>query len=90
MLPIRYVYTALLAAALLPGAAVAQQAVVTGSVRNGSTLEPLAGVEVTIEGTSLSTVTDADGRYRIADAPEGEVTVRARIIGYQKIGRAHV
>lgn len=87
MSAIRNAFTSLLATALLPGAAVAQQAVVTGSVRSESALEPLVGVEVSIEGTPLSAVTDAEGRYRFDDAPEGEATVRARMIGYQSQAR---
>lgn len=72
-----------LVAALLAVPAAAQQTAVAGTVVSGSTLEPLAGVQVSIDGTSLGALTDADGRYRISGAPTGDVTVRARMIGYQ-------
>lgn len=53
----------------------AGQAVVTGRVLGPDTGEPLAGVMLSIEGTVLSTQTDAQGRYTFADAPAGPVTL---------------
>jgi len=56
--------------------------VITGSVTHAGTGRPLSGVQVFVEGTSLGSLTDAEGQYRIASVPEGDVTVRAQMIGY--------
>lgn len=79
----RYTIIAMLAAAFSAIPATAQQGVITGVVRSESTLQPLVGAEVLVDGTALSAVTDAEGRYRITDAPAGENTIRVRLIGYQ-------
>src|SRR5688500_9483620 len=47
---------------------------------------PLANVQITLQGTRLGAVTDANGEFRvagIAGVAGGEVTVRALRIGYQ-------
>jgi iron complex outermembrane recepter protein len=59
----------------------------TGSVTGRVTLPdgtPLPGVTVSIDGTDVTTVTDADGRYTLA-APAGSRTVRvnASLEGFQ-------
>lgn len=46
-------------------------AAVSGQVRHAATLKPLAEVAVVIEGTSLVAVTDAQGRFSIANVPAG-------------------
>ena len=42
-----------------------QQSTVTGTVRDGSTGEPLAGVAVQVVGLAIGTFTNEDGRYVI-------------------------
>ncbi len=49
----------------------AATATVTGQVRHATTMKPMREVAVTIEGTSLVAVTDAQGRFSIADVPSG-------------------
>src|SRR5699024_6531680 len=58
-----------------------QQELVTGLVRD-STGRELAGVQVTVEGTDRTTVTDATGRYQIA-ASAGEQLI-FRLIGHEQ------
>ena len=58
----------------------------TGAGRRGSisgvvfdslvTNAPLAGAEITIDGTELSALTDVRGRFRIDGAPTGRAVVR--------------
>jgi TonB-linked SusC/RagA family outer membrane protein len=43
---------------------------------------PLPGTTVQVQGTTLSSPTDADGRYRIAGVTAGTHTLLARRIGY--------
>lgn len=49
--------------------------------------QPVPGVNVTIAGTSLGAVTDADGRYTIAGVPAGTHEVHANMIGYAELTR---
>ena len=63
-----------------------QNAVVRGRVTLASDNTPLPGVTVSIEGTQLNGVTDADGRYQIAipTARSGDtVKVTAALQGFQ-------
>jgi hypothetical protein len=45
--------------------------------------EPVAGARVTVEGTALAAVTDAEGTARIGNVPAGARTVRVERIGYR-------
>jgi hypothetical protein len=51
---------------------VSQGAVLTGAVVDSLTGRPLDGATVYLSGTVHSTVTDADGRFTLADLPQGE------------------
>ena len=55
---------------------------VVGEVVNGRTGQPLAGAQVTVQGTEGGALTDSGGRYSIAGVPAGEVTIRASYIGF--------
>ena len=55
---------------------------VTGTVVAAHDQRPISAVQVTIAGTSLGTLTGADGRYLIVGVPVGEVEVEARSLGY--------
>lgn len=44
--------------------------------------QPLAGVQVMIQRTALSTVTNAQGRYVLTNVPTGTVEVRASTLGF--------
>jgi TonB-linked SusC/RagA family outer membrane protein len=49
--------------------------------------QPVAGVNVLIQGTGLGILTGTDGRYAIADVPAGSHEVRASLIGYGDVRR---
>ena len=55
---------------------------VDGQVTHAGTGRALSGVQISIEGSGLGALTDASGRYQIADVPAGEVTVEAQFLGY--------
>src|SRR5258708_12496158 len=59
---------------------------VRGRVTDGATLQPLAGVTVSVR--SHAAVTLADGRYLITNVPAGSDSVRARLIGYAPAAHA--
>lgn len=56
---------------------------IEGVVRDASTGEPIIGAVVTIVGTTVGTVTDAEGRYRISPLRAGVYDVRMAHIGYR-------
>jgi iron complex outermembrane receptor protein len=70
---------------LLPGTAAAQGGAASG-VLHGTVRDPhgtpISGAVVGVPGTTLYTLTDAGGRYRLATVPAGQLRVRAAAIGY--------
>lgn len=72
----------LAAALLLPGAASAQTGSVTGRVLadDGS---PVAGAQVSIQGTGLGGLTNVRGAFLILRVPPGSYTVDVQSIGYE-------
>lgn len=74
-----------LALALLPTLASAQQTgTVSGRVVDQSTQQPLAGVQIFVEGTQRGSLTNQDGRFLIPNVPAGPQQVRASLIGYNR------
>jgi hypothetical protein len=59
--------------------------VLAGVVRDDSTGRPVAGVEVVLEGTDKTAVTNDIGRYAMNDAPTGAGTLLFRSIGYRPV-----
>lgn len=61
------------------------QGTLAGQVTQSVTQEPLAGAQVSIDGTALGALTNAQGQYVIPGVPAGEVVVRATFIGYSTV-----
>jgi len=80
------------AAALVLGTSgiAAQQGAIAGRVTDASTLEPLVGAQVFIQGTNLGELTDQDGRYRIEGVAAGTYEVTVRLIGYRQASRSDI
>ncbi len=55
---------------------------VAGTVVESWDAKPLAGVTVTVRGTTLATTTDALGQYRLDQVPAGDQTLRFSRAGY--------
>ena len=55
---------------------------IVGRVLDASTGQPVPSVQVTVEGTNFSALTEWSGRYLIDQLPSGTWTVSARTIGY--------
>lgn len=54
---------------------------VTGTITDGSTKEPLIGVNVIVKGTDSGTITDIDGKYTV-DVPNEESVLMFSFVGY--------
>ena len=54
---------------------------ITGQILDGGSSEPLPGATVGVKDTPLETVTDRDGRYRIAGVPAGAQVLVVRFLG---------
>lgn len=79
-----------LLAFLLPLLASAQTGIITGTVRDRNTQEPLIGVTVQVIGSQLGTITNAEGAFRIESIPVGSYTVQSSYLGYQPVSRFNV
>ncbi len=58
---------------------------IAGVVKDAETGDPLPGVNVIIEGTSLGASTGLDGYYYIINIPPGTYNVKANMIGYKTV-----
>lgn len=76
---------ALAVALLVPAAASAQQPrQVTGRVTDAATGQPIAGVQIVVQGTTIGTVTDGAGNYQIT-VPAGRNVLVFSFIGYRTV-----
>ncbi|GGK64400.1 collagen-binding protein [Rufibacter glacialis] len=63
---------------------------ITGVVRDKNTQEPIIGVTVSLEETTLAAATDAQGRYRLDNIPTGSYNLKASYLGYEPVTRYNV
>ncbi|MBN2000831.1 TonB-dependent receptor, partial [candidate division KSB1 bacterium] len=57
---------------------------IVGAIVDGVSGEPLPGVNVLVQGTTLGAATDLQGRYMIMGIPPGGYRLEASMIGYNK------
>lgn len=65
----------------------AQQGVVAGTVVRAGALTPIEGAQVVIGGTRLGAVTDANGRFRVANVAGDEVELQVRRFNFQPLNQ---
>ncbi|RMD89766.1 MAG: TonB-dependent receptor [Calditrichaeota bacterium] len=63
---------------------------IAGRVVDAATGEPLPGVNVSVQGTTLGAATDLDGYYTILRVPPGTYSVVASMIGYKEVVQTNV
>ncbi|MCY7351285.1 MAG: carboxypeptidase-like regulatory domain-containing protein [Cytophagaceae bacterium] len=68
-------------ALLLPLSSLAQDRVVSGTLRSGDDQAPIAGVNVRLDGSNTGTATDAQGAYRLS-VPSGSRRLAFSYVGY--------
>lgn len=54
----------------------------SGIVKDTASGAPLAGANIIVDGTTLSTVTDDAGKFVITNIPPGDYTIEAQMVGY--------
>ncbi|WP_420455457.1 YfbK domain-containing protein [Rubrivirga sp.] len=68
-------------------AAPAADGALAGTVTDATTGDPVVGAAVEIPFLGLGVATDTDGRFRLADVPDGLHRVTIRAVGYQAVVR---
>jgi len=58
---------------------------IAGRIVDKETGEPLPGVNIIVQGTTLGSTTDLEGYYTILQIPPGDQTIVASMVGYSKI-----
>ena len=76
-----FVIMTLISAMLTAG----QTGKITGTVLDQETGNPLPGVNVLLENTSMGAATDPEGEFVILDIPPGLYTVKLSFIGYATV-----
>ncbi len=72
-----------------PAALQAQGAgTIQGRAVEAETQRPLVGVQISVSGTQLGTLSEADGTFRIPGVPAGAREVRAQYLGYGSLSQA--
>ena len=54
----------------------------TGVVRSATTATPIAGAQVSINGTNRVAITNAQGQYQFSYVPVGNISITASMFGY--------
>ncbi|HUU27918.1 MAG TPA: carboxypeptidase-like regulatory domain-containing protein [archaeon] len=73
----------LLSLVLTRGLAAQTTGKIEGQVTDKETGNPMEGCQVTVEGTTLGNITNAEGRYFILNLPPGLKTLRFNFTGYR-------
>jgi hypothetical protein len=63
-------------------AAIAQTGKISGKVIDAQSRDPLPGVNIVLEGTTLGAATDSDGDYFIINIPPGRYSAQVTMVGY--------
>lgn len=58
--------------------------VLTGTVKDKKTQEPIPTVSISLEGTTIGTVTDFEGKFRIENIPPKSYNIRIKSIDYKE------
>lgn len=70
---------------VLTSVSFAQKGKITGVVKDFTTNQALIGVNVYLEGTTIGTTTDLDGKYVILNVQPGNYNILASMVGFGKV-----
>ncbi len=79
-IPLFFLFTFLISVKLFAGTT----GKISGVVTDKETGEPLPGINIIIEGSSMGAATDLDGSYVINNIPPGRYSIIASGVGFQK------
>jgi Ca-activated chloride channel family protein len=68
--------------ATLTGFRIGNSRIISGTVFSNNDKQPIPGVSVTVDGTSISTQTNASGAYKIT-VPDGKKSLTFRFLGFK-------
>lgn len=68
----------------------AQQTSITGNVKDVTIGETLIGASIYVEGTTIGTVTDFDGNYKLNNVPVGIINLKCSFISYETITKESI
>jgi len=60
---------------------------VIGAIVDAQDGRPLSGVQIQVVGTTVGTLSDAEGRFTLANVPEGRQQLRLQRLGYATVTR---
>jgi TonB-linked SusC/RagA family outer membrane protein len=63
-------------------------ATISGTVTDSRSGQPLSNAQISIVGSMIGGITDAQGRYRFISTTYGAVRLRARLLGYTAVDRS--
>jgi outer membrane receptor protein involved in Fe transport len=63
---------------------------ITGVVKDKETGDPLPGVNIILEGTTMGAATNSKGEFTMINVPAGVYTVSTSMIGYAKVTKQNV
>lgn len=69
----------------LSGFVFAQTGTVTGKIIDQENNEPLIGATVLISKTTIGSITDLKGEFRISNVPAGDQVLQVKYVGYEEI-----
>lgn len=74
---------------LMGSISVLGQGTIEGTVTEQGTGDPIPGVNVIVQGTTIGSSTNADGEFVVRGVPQGSQVIEARFIGY-KVARKNI
>lgn len=63
---------------------------IAGLIKDKATGDPLIGVNIVVEGTTMGAATDIEGRYVILNVPPGDYNLTASLVGYTRVRQTNV
>ncbi len=82
----KYIFNIIFINILLTGGSLfGKGAVISGTITDSNTNDPLIGANVVLENTTYGIATDVDGFYRLADIPMGDYNIVVLYIGYETV-----
>jgi len=78
------IFSTLFIVLIVASAALAQkQYTITGLVKNKADLSPIAGAQIFLNGSTIGTLSDGDGRFTLSNIPQGSHELIVQNLGFE-------